>query len=334
MTLVRTQTEPETQPESDNRKGIAALILTHNRSAVLQGCIRRVESQSTPPQAIFVVDNGSTDGTAEIVESQFPRVHVLRMKQNLGSAGGFHEGMKWVFEKDYDWIWVLDDDALPAPGALDALTRSPEFQHPKTGALLCVVENEGGQLDHARQARLFDVRSLKLLRSAEQLDLSRPSSPFNAGNFNGLLVSRQAVAAVGAPRADLFMCMDDTEYGFRLASSGFSQYVISAARVIQPEGHGFERIKWRFLPAYTRVSKEAAWLSYYMARNRVVILRQYCAWWVLWRELVKQLGALLLFEDERRARVRLFLWGCLDALRGRMGNRLPPGTPFDELCKY
>ncbi|MFX5615039.1 glycosyltransferase, partial [Acinetobacter baumannii] len=76
-------------------------------------CLQSVLSQTRAPDHVLVVDNASTDGTGEMLKEEFPEVEVLRLPENQGGAGGFHEGIKRAYEAGYDWIWLMDDDGLP-----------------------------------------------------------------------------------------------------------------------------------------------------------------------------------------------------------------------------
>ncbi|GAA6756682.1 hypothetical protein Thermus77420_21580 [Thermus thalpophilus] len=100
---------------------VCAVIVTHNRKELLRECLRAVLAQTRPVDHILVVDNASTDGTADMLREEFSQVEVLRLPENQGGAGGFHEGMKRAYELGYEWMWLMDDDALPSRTALEEL---------------------------------------------------------------------------------------------------------------------------------------------------------------------------------------------------------------------
>jgi len=104
----------------DNFK-VAAVVVTYNRKDLLIQCIEALLNQTRPPDEIIVVDNSSTDGTYQIIPHRFPHVTYVRLPENIGGSGGFHEGMKLAHEKGYDCIWVMDDDATPEVNALKYL---------------------------------------------------------------------------------------------------------------------------------------------------------------------------------------------------------------------
>jgi glycosyltransferase involved in cell wall biosynthesis len=72
---------------------ISVVIVTWNRRDDVLRAIESIYSQAWRPVEIIVVDNGSTDGTAEAITSAYPEVRLLRMEQNLGASGGRNPGI-------------------------------------------------------------------------------------------------------------------------------------------------------------------------------------------------------------------------------------------------
>ena len=69
-------------------------MVTHNRREMLRKCLWALAGQTAPLARVTVVDNASSDGTAEMVAAEYPEVEVVRLSRNVGGAGGFHEGMR------------------------------------------------------------------------------------------------------------------------------------------------------------------------------------------------------------------------------------------------
>ena len=91
---------------------IIAVVVTYNRLPLLQkniDCLR----QQKPLTAIMVVNNGSTDGTAEWLHEQ-PGLTVVT-QANVGGSGGFYTGIDLAYKEGADWIWCMDDDVFPRP---------------------------------------------------------------------------------------------------------------------------------------------------------------------------------------------------------------------------
>src|SRR5215472_10114778 len=109
------------------RPTIAAVIPTLNRKASLRQCLDALLSQTRPVDEILVVDNGSSDGTADMVRQEYAgSVRLIENLQNVGSTGGFSQGLGLCFEAGHDAFWLLDDDCLPQPEALERLCQASE----------------------------------------------------------------------------------------------------------------------------------------------------------------------------------------------------------------
>lgn len=105
---------------------IAVVVLTHNRRAEILHTLRHLLSAGETG-TVCVVDNASTDGSAEAITRHFPTVHLVRLDENLGAAGRNH-GVRAV---DTPYVAFCDDDTWWAPGGLglaaDLLDRLPRL---------------------------------------------------------------------------------------------------------------------------------------------------------------------------------------------------------------
>jgi len=128
---------------------VCAVITTYNRKKLLIECLESLRKQTRPIQGICLIDNGSTDGTPELLleknyinelppnktegiwERDFEiknlvngepiKFHFIKAYKNKGASGGFSEVIKRGYEKGYNWLWIMDDDAEPEADALEIL---------------------------------------------------------------------------------------------------------------------------------------------------------------------------------------------------------------------
>jgi rhamnopyranosyl-N-acetylglucosaminyl-diphospho-decaprenol beta-1,3/1,4-galactofuranosyltransferase len=129
---------------------VCAVVVTYNRKNLLIECLEALRKQTRPIQGIYLIDNASTDGTPELLlekgyiselppknveepwEKEFTiqnltngeeiKLYYVRMHENTGGAGGFYEGAKRGYERGYEWLWLMDDDAEPKEDALEILS--------------------------------------------------------------------------------------------------------------------------------------------------------------------------------------------------------------------
>jgi GT2 family glycosyltransferase len=103
-------------------------VVNWNSGDMLRKCLDGLAGQTRPPEKVVVADNGSEDGSAEGLEERYPRVDVLRLGRNLGFAAANNRAIALL---ETAWVALLNPDAFPEAGWLDALLRAaaahPEF---------------------------------------------------------------------------------------------------------------------------------------------------------------------------------------------------------------
>lgn len=190
---------------------VCAVVVTFNRKALLRECLRSLEAQTRRPDAVLVVDNCSTDGTDKMLAEEFGHLSPLRLPDNTGGAGGFHEGMKRAYEQGFEWIWVMDDDVEAVPDALATLLEFQslsEFIHPRR------LTDQGkpftweGVLDPTSGGK-------KAFPADISFQNGRTWISVNYGCFEGALIHRRVVERIGFPDKRFFILGDDQIYGFQ-----------------------------------------------------------------------------------------------------------------------
>ena len=199
---------PQNQPKS----AVAAVVVTYNRLALLKQCVQALRLQTVPCD-ILIVDNASTDGTAQWLSAQ-PGISFRNTGSNLGGAGGFNRGMRWAVEDGYDYVWVMDDDTLPKPDALEKLLQADDVLKGNYGWLSSVtLWTDGNECKMNRQKlkkSYYDYSPLLRygLVQAEQ------------ATFVSLFLPREAVLQAGLPITEFFIWGDDIEFTRRIALRG------------------------------------------------------------------------------------------------------------------
>lgn len=289
---------PEMRSPSPRDTPVHAVVVTYNRKALLIRCVDALLNQTRPPETVRIMDNGSGDGTEALVRRRYgehPSVVYRNLGRNLGGAGGFHYGAADVLASGADWAWLMDDDCLPAPDCLEHL-------------LAAVAESR-------------DVYSpLVLSLSDRSTPLWGITAEPDTGNievgtlpFNGFLIHRSTLAAIGLPEKDFFIYGDDTEYNLRARRSGRRIVMATASRLYHPHKND-----WRSGQLFAMFSSPI-WI-YYKLRNAVAIYRRYG--YVSVNQCLMLLGALgWSLALMRWNRVRLWLRALADGFHGRLGLR-------------
>lgn len=191
---------------------VCAVVVTHNRRALLVQCLQALRAQVRAPDHVLVVDNASTDGTSELLREGYPDVEVRTLTSNGGASGGFHEGLRRAHADGFHWIWTMDDDTIPEPTCLQALLEAAEVLPGGAPALLSskVVWTDG-QL-HPMNYQGFERTRTARVIAASELGLM----PLRTATFVSLLVHRRAVDSHGLPLERYFLWSDDIEYTARI----------------------------------------------------------------------------------------------------------------------
>ncbi len=325
-------------PES--REKIAAVVVTYNRKERLGECLDSLLGQSHPLDGLYLIDNHSTDGTYDYLLGRklitpversdenpaetlcgVPRpdvsdrrldVHYVRMPENTGGAGGFHEGMRRAVARGFDWLWLMDDDLLASPEALEMLVRKKDELETRRGEpfLLNSLVLARGESDQDRLA--FPLQELSARghprlgvyhwRLSEVRDQVRDGLYRWICPFNGTLVPARAVREVGLPNKEFFIKGDEKDFLWR-AAKRFNMYTVVDSRVYHPRPRqgGFD------------------WRQYYLIRNMFVVNRHFN--YTALRNLRLMVRSLLLGLRHGRRGLALALRAIRDGWSGRLGRR-------------
>lgn len=241
-------------------------IVTYNRSHLLARLLESIVAMQPQPGHIVLVDNASTDDTADVVESFRERIGseivYRRMETNTGGSGGFSEGMRVAFELGSDWIWLMDDDVEVLPDGLAKMGKwAPRFK--------------------SIQGRRYDYDGSEFYwqyRIAEPLGIPIPFAPagfddsgykpMNSGCFEGMFIHRDIVQQIGLPDPRFFIYWDDQVYGWlasrKTQSVIVDEFVLRRTREIK---------QWDMGVRHMNASSNA--YRYYIMRNRAHIKQYY-----------------------------------------------------------
>jgi rhamnopyranosyl-N-acetylglucosaminyl-diphospho-decaprenol beta-1,3/1,4-galactofuranosyltransferase len=249
---------------------VCALVLTYNRKELLAECLGALLGQTTPPAAIVVFDNASSDGTGDFLRDRGllddDRVRLHRVEENLGSAGGYAAGIRIGREVDADWLWLMDDDAEPRPDGLERLLAAGPARDPSTVALCPAVLGPDGELDVLHRGRIG-----RLMRALDAGDYRPGAWPaLDYASYIGLLARTDAVRATDPPRPE-HLWSDDLEYSVRLGQQGALRLVPESAILHKnPIASGVETRRSRFWNRLLGTSYASApWAQFYKNLNLI-----------------------------------------------------------------
>jgi GT2 family glycosyltransferase len=305
---------------------VASVTVVFNSVQVVARHISALLAQTHPLTEIVIVDNGSCDGTPELLSREFPQVTVLELHENAGVGGAYAAGVEYAVGQGYDWIWLFDDDSLPQPEALHQLLEAQPIRHGnRVGAVACLPVNpETGRTYSGWlwRDRLVPVDPAVATQQYYFVDTVISS---------GTLLNRHAVEAVGLPIREYFMDFVDHEYNLRIRRAGFSIVVVRSSIM----HHWIGKPRVVPFPDRSRLwSEQPAWRHYYMVRNQVATvcyaLLTARAAMFLAASVMKQIGGILLLDCNKLPKLHMVLKGIADGLGRRLGKRVVPPKPTPQ----
>ena len=230
-----------------------AVVVTFNRRDLLEQCLDALAAQTRVPDRILVIDNASTDGTGAWLAARHD-VTVLRLATNEGSSGGFHAGLVAARDGGAQWAWLMDDDTIPRPDALEKLLEA------ETDAIVraSVAVWKDGRL-HPMNVPGFERDTVAPLVEGAAAGVL----PLRTATFVSLLVHREAVERYGLPDRRFFLWSDDIEYTARITKSGGAPRAVLVADSV---------VEHRTKTPHTAVT-EAGGRFYFHARNTLFMVR-------------------------------------------------------------
>ena len=212
---------------------LAIVILSYKRKDLLAQCLRCVQGTvDLDRHQVVVVDNASGDGSAELVERDFPWATVLRNDENLGFAGGVNRGLTHVRADGYV---LLNTDAVPPAGWVERLAEVA-WSAPDVGAVCAMeVHADGTARWETPESRIRDPRQ-------------RPVVELDRLSFACALVRREVIDRIGYLDHRYFMYHEDWDYCHRARAAGFRLLFDPTLEVVHPGGASFntQASRWRW----------------------------------------------------------------------------------------
>ena len=194
-------------------KRVGIVVVTYNRLQLLTEVIEALRKQTYNDCQIIVVNNGSTDGTDDWLLQQKDIIAITQ--ENLGGAGGFFTGMKYVAENGYEYCWVMDDDVICEKNALSELVKAIEAREDIGFTCSNVLGTNGSPMN----TPIVDMDSRSSISGYEDyFDMSDYNMiKVKRATFVSVLFRTKYICEYGLPYRDYFIWGDDSEYTIRFS---------------------------------------------------------------------------------------------------------------------
>lgn len=292
---------------------VAAVVLTWNEYEDTAETLRSLQAQSYPDLSVVLVDNGSTDGSMDRLEADFPDVETIRRGSNDGFAAGVNDGIRTVLEDDPAFVWLLNNDIVVPEDVLGALVDRFESE-PDAGLVTPkILQYPDTDAPWFTQG-LIDPGTGDKENGEEVVDHSRRSGPLVYNDyvpFTCALVRAEVFDEVGLLPERYFIYGEDAEFGAMLSAAGYDLVTDTDVVMYHKENA-------------TTGGPLSPFFTYYVARNRWLFARQFedVDWrafvsdYVVWLAKVNVRSVLHRKPDNVVASVR----GTIDGVRDEAGQ--------------
>jgi N-acetylglucosaminyl-diphospho-decaprenol L-rhamnosyltransferase len=243
---------------------LAVVIVSWNVRDLLETCLRCLVtdlSASELPADIWVVDNGSTDGSPRLVAEAFPQVHLVASRENLGFAAGNNLAIRAILQntqhatRNTKYVWLLNPDTEVQPGATAALLAALEA-HPRAGVAGARLLYADGSLQQSAfhfpglaqlvfeffplPRRFYDTP----LNGRYPRHLYELEPPFAIDHPLGaaMMVRMETVTEVGLMDEGYRMYCEEIDWCWRMRRVGWGALCVPSARVIHHAGQSTAQV--------------------------------------------------------------------------------------------
>ena len=301
---------------------VCAIVVTYNRKILLEECLQALLQQRSLLSKIFVMDNGSTDETPKLFAKAPANVVYCRYELNEPPALRFVQGMRLGYDEGADWLWIMDDDVIPMDSSLELLLTNPSSQFSSTGCLVPLCLDNDGNLP---ALGCSSPLTLRVYHHYTKEDLTKSYLKVLAFCWLGCLLHRRVIDRVGFPRDELMIWYQDADYASRV-NRHFEIYAVPASHVIHKTVVSQVRSVYQIGPLHVPIlDKRRLLMSFYSQRDRTYCLLRF-PMPSLFRVLlclfffIKILMAILIFQDEKWARLKLHLVATWHGLIAKLGR--------------
>jgi GT2 family glycosyltransferase len=238
---------------------VDAIVVSWESAALLPGCLAALQGQAGVELRVIVVDNGSTDGSADLVERDHAGVTLVRQRQNFGYTQATNQGLKHVAAP---YVLFCNPDCLPEPGAVARLVAFLQSNPSADAVAPRLIGPDGEVQDFCYRFPTLVIAAACYTETGRRLDQRLGGRAEARRSRHDLHDAAGPVAVDHAGAACLLLCRDalsdglaetmplyfsDLDLSFRIRANHRHVYLEPAATARHQQGGSIQQLPWRLL---------------------------------------------------------------------------------------
>lgn len=248
------------------KNSICAVVCSYNGRDYICKCVESLQKQIGVELDICVVDNGSGDGTYELLNQKYgDSIIIIRNQENLGGSGGFETGIQFALTKGYDYITLFDNDIVAAENAVLLMYKrlASDSSIGMVGARIMFMDKPDETMFYGLR---IDYDSFFIGKHDEYCDNMDDEVECDYMPACALMTTREILIECGTMPVENFIYHDDAELCTNVKRKGYKLLNLRDALVwhkgggARKAGSTFVRYynyrnKWRFFCKYSAYDK-------------------------------------------------------------------------------
>jgi GT2 family glycosyltransferase len=214
---------------------LSIIIVNYNTSHLLRKCLASLyqDEDESLQFEVFVVDNGSKDGTLSEIEREYPQVNYIKNRENLGFSRANNQAIARARGKN---ILLLNSDTEVLPGSLGKMVKF-STAHPEIGVIGSKLLNKNGSLQYSFgkfPTTFTTILRLLLPPSKRKYILHGYGKAHEVDWVSGasFMIKKEVVEEVGPLDEDYFMYYEETDWCYRIKKMGWKVFYFPSAQVV------------------------------------------------------------------------------------------------------
>lgn len=247
---------------------VSIIILNWNGKEDTIECLESLKQITYSNYEIILVDNGSTDGSVEVLKKQYPEIEIIENSQNLGYAEGNNVGIRKAIEKNVDYILLLNNDTIVSPEFLEELVKVAEGNSKIgiVGPKICYYSNPNKIWAIGGKINLF-TGSIGNYGDGQDENKYKGIKVVDYVSGCALLFKSEVVKKVGLLDKEYFLYFEETDWNCRARKMGYISVINCNTQILHKSGTSVKKIKdsnYYYFPRNTLLflEKNGNWYHY------------------------------------------------------------------------